>query len=387
MKIIKLEIFVLGDSQPLDLNDVSYVEELPFLRIMTSEGISGISEMFRVPAGVARTVVGGADSLFGRLLVGEDPIPPERLWHKLYNSLMHSNRRGWIIGCLGAVDIALWDIFGKALNRPVYQLLGGAERCDYQIESVQQRLEVVPYCTIHTRTNERNVMLHEQVERAVELHALGYRAVKVEPLKSEPATVIELARLTREALGPEMILSLDVGYMWNDVTVAIKVSEALAEHDIFFFETPFPVDSMEPYAQLAAHTSLRIAAGEHAVTRWDFLDFMDRGKMRVVQPYMTTCGGLTEAKRIVELAIARGVLVCPGNWSTHALGSATVHMAAYSPVTPIFESVHPDSRSSPLRKAIYELGLPIVRGAIALPDLPGIGFEMTNDLIEHFSIG
>ena len=387
MKITNLEVYVLGDSQPFDPNDVSYIAELPFLRILTDEGISGLSEMFWVPAGVARAVVGGVDSLFGRLLAGEDPIPPERLWHKLYNSLMHSNRRGWVIRCLGAVDVALWDIFGKALNRPVYQLLGGAERCDYQIDNEKQRHEVVPYCTIHTSTNSRTAVLHEQVERAVELQALGYRAVKVEPLNATTATVIDLARLTREALGPEMILCLDVGYLWNDVSAAIKVSEALAEHDIFFFETPFPVDSMEPYAQLAAHTSLRIAAGEHAVTRWEFLDFMDRGKMRVVQPYVTTCGGLTEAKRIVELAMARGVLVCPGNWSTHALGTATVHLAAYSPITPIFESVHPELRSSPLRKAIYELGLPIVRGAVALPDRPGIGFEMTDDVIEHFRIG
>lgn len=196
MKITNLEVYVLGDSQPFDPNDVSYIAELPFLRILTDEGISGLSEMFWVPAGVARAVVGGVDSLFGPLLAGEDPIPPERLWHKLYNSLMHSNRRGWVIRCLGAVDVALWDIFGKALNRPVYQLLGGAERCDYQIDSEQQRHEVVPYCTIHTSTNSRTAVLHEQVERAVELQALGYRAVKVEPLYSTPATVIDLARLT-----------------------------------------------------------------------------------------------------------------------------------------------------------------------------------------------
>jgi L-alanine-DL-glutamate epimerase-like enolase superfamily enzyme len=387
MKITKLEVFVLGDSRSLAPNDISYIEELPFLRIKTDEGITGLSEMFGVPAGVARAVVDGTDSLFRHLLVGEDPIPPERLWHKLYNSLMHSNRRGWVIRCLGAVDVALWDIFGKALDRPVYQLLGGAERCEYQIDSDQQRREVVPYCTVVSSTNERPTILHEQVERSVALQALGYRAVKVEPMNSTPETVIELARLAREALGPEMILCLDVGYLWNDVGVAIRVSEALAEYDIFFFETPFPVDSMEPYARLAAHTPIRIAAGEHAVTRWEFLDFMDRGKMQVVQPYMTTCGGLTEAKRIVELALARGVLVCPGNWSTHALGSATVQLAAYSPITPIFESVHPDPRSSPLRKAIYELGLPIVRGAVALPDRPGIGFELPDDVIEHFSVG
>ena len=155
---------------------------------------------------------------------------------------------------------------------------------------------------------------------------------------------------------------VDVGYLFNDVPTAARVCRELEPLDIFFFETPFPVDSFVPYGDLASRTSIPLAAGEHGVTQWEFLDMMDRGRISVVQPYMTTCGGLTEAKRIVELARARGALVCPGNWSTQILGAATVHLAAYSPITPFIEFAPAEVYESPLRR---ELQAPVSQFAMA----------------------
>lgn len=218
------------------------------------------------------------------------------------------------------------------------------------------------------------------------LRELGYRAFKVEPMNQTSETIVELTRRTREALGPEPMLSVDVGYLWNDVGAAVATLRQLEEFNVFFFETPFPVDRMEAYAQLTAQTRLRIAAGEHAVTRWEFVDFMERGGMQVMQPYMTTCGGLTEARRIVELAQARGAIVCPGNWSTHVLGAATVHLAVFSPITPFIESAASEAYASPLRKALQLVGLPVVDGAIALPTAPGIGVELPAELIDEFLV-
>lgn len=123
MKITKTEIFVLGDPMPSEPVD-DRIAGLAFLRIHTDEGLTGLSEIFAVPPGVAKAVLDGPDSFFGRQLIGEDPITPERLWQKLYDSMIHGNRRGWAIICIGAVDVALWDLYGKALQRPVYQLLG-----------------------------------------------------------------------------------------------------------------------------------------------------------------------------------------------------------------------------------------------------------------------
>jgi L-alanine-DL-glutamate epimerase-like enolase superfamily enzyme len=385
MKITRTEVFALGDpvpSQPVD----ERISALAFVRIHTDEGITGLSEIFAVPPGVARSALDGPDSWFGHLLIGEDPVVPERLWTKLYNSMLHGNRRGWAVICIGAADVALWDIYGKMLNRPVYQLLGGSERSPHQIHHEAQRREVVPYCTIVSRDWDRAGVLAQQVERAVKLRDLGFRAFKVEPMRSTPETVVELARLTREAIGNDLTLCVDVGYLWNDVGVATRVARQLEEFSVFFLETPFPVDSLGAYARLAAKASLPIAAGEHTTTRWEFLALMDHG-VQVVQPYMTTVGGLTEAKRVVDLALPRGVCVCPGNWSSQVLGAATVHLAAVSPITPLIEYAPAQIYGSPLRQALQDVGLSVVNGAIAHPTAPGIGVELPEDLIRQFRIG
>jgi len=272
------------------------------------------------------------------------------------------------------------------VNRPVFELLGGAERSRHQVVDASESHQVIPYCTIISDGWDRDSVLHEQVDRVVRLRELGYRAFKVEPMNQSRETIVELTRRTREAIGPEPMLSVDVGYLWNDVGSAVDTLQRLEEFDVFFFETPFPVDRMDAYASLTAQTPLRIAAGEHAVTRWEFLDFMERGGMQVMQPYMTTCGGLTEARRIVELAQARGAMVCPGNWSTHVLGAATVHLAAWSPITPFIESAPSEVYGSPLRKALQSIALPVVDSAIPLPTAPGIGIDLPTELVEQFLV-
>lgn len=383
MKISRLEVFVLGDGPDID-PDRGGVEPLACLRVHT-DGPAGLAEVFRVPPGVVRATVGGPDTLFGRLLIGQEVTHPERLWQRMWDALLHTNRRGWEVIILGALDVALWDVYGQALGRPVWELLGGCQRGPFQTPAGQP-LEVVPYCTLVSDVWGGEPMFSQQVARAERLAALGYRAFKVEPMMSSPADVVELARRFRKALGPGPTLMVDVGYLFHDVPTAAGVARRLEEFDVFFFETPFPVDSMAPYADLAGRTSIPLAAGEHGVTRWEFLDFMDRGRIGVVQPYMTTCGGLTEAKRIVELARARGALVCPGNWSTQILGAATVHLAAYSPITPYIEFAPAEVFESPLRLALQAAGFSVRNGAIALPTGPGVGYTVPDEVIGRFGL-
>ena len=398
MKIVSTEIFVLADPPP-GHEETSYqlpspgawpprIRELACLRIHTDEGVSGLSEIFSVPAGVAKSVLDGPESFLGRHLVGEDPIPPERLWKRLYDTVLHSNRRGWQMICIGAVDVALWDIFGKALGRPVWQLLGGSERANHQVlEETKGERSVIPYCTIVSDAWDRETVLRQQIERLGHLKSLGFRGMKIEPMRSPRETIVELSRRAREALGLEGILCIDVGMMWSDVGAALDVLERVKEHDIYFFETPFPADSVEAYRRLTPVAPIRIAAGEHTVSRWEFFDLIDRGGLHVVQPYMTTVGGLSEAKRVVEHAQPRGVLVIPGNWSTQILGSASVHFALWSPISPLIEYAPADIYPSPLRREIQRLAFPVVNGAIAPPTAPGIGIELPEDLIAHFRIG
>lgn len=380
-----LETFVIGDGPRID-PDQGGVEPLACLRIRAG-GLCGLSEVFRVPPGVVQATVGGPETLFGRLLLGQTLTHPERLWQHLWDSLVHTNRRGWEIIILGALDVALWDLYGRALGQPVWRLLGGVQRGPFQTHAETPVDSVVPYCTLVSDVWGGSAMIDQQVGRAVRLHDAGYRAFKVEPMMSTPDDVVEMARQARLALGPEPALMLDVGYLFNDVPTAARLCRQLEPYDLRFFETPFPVDSPEPYARLAGLTSIPLAMGEHGVTRWEFLDMIDRGRVSVVQPYMTTCGGITEAKRIVDLAAARGAQVCPGNWSTQILGAATVHLAAYSPVTPFIEFAPAEAYESPLRRELQAAGLPVVDGRIGFPETPGVGFDFPERLIDEFRIG
>ena len=106
----------------------------------------------------------------------------------------------------------------------------------------------------------------------------------------------------------------------------------------------------------------------------------------MMQPYVTTCGGFTEAKRIVELALPRGAQVCPGNWSTQILGASSVHLAAYSPITPFIEFAPAEVFNSPLRRALQEAGFPVRGGTISVPDCSGVGYVLPDDIIKSFSL-
>ena len=384
MKITRLEVFVIGDGPEID-PDKGGVEPLACIRIHTDEGLSGLSEVFRVPPGVVQATVGDEHTHFGRLLIGQEITHPERLWQHMWDAFMHTNRRGWEIIILGALDVAVWDLFGQKMNQPVWKLLGGAQRGPFQ-STVGSAVEVVPYCTLVSDVWGGEPMFAQQVARAEALAALGYRAFKVEPMMSTPRDVVELARRCRKAIGDDLTLMVDVGYLFNDVPTAVRVCQQLEEFNIAFFETPFPVDTPDPYAKLAAKTNIPLAMGEHGVTRWEFLDMMDRGGVSVVQPYMTTCGGLTEAKRIVELALARGAQVCPGNWSTQILGAASVHLAAYSPIIPFIEFAPAEVFESPLRSELQNAGFPVRSGAISLPESPGIGYQLPAEIVDRFRI-
>ncbi len=384
MKITRLEVFVIGDGPEID-PDKGGVEPLACLRVHTDQGLSGLAEVFRVPPGVVQATVGNRETHFGKLLIGQEITHPGRLWQLVWDALMHTNRRGWEIIILGALDVAIWDIYGQMLNQPVWKLLGGVQRGPFQTP-VGSSPVVTPYCTLVSDVWGGEPMFRQQTDRATHLASLGYRAFKVEPMMCTPEDVVELARRFRRELGDQLTLMVDVGYLFNDVPVAARVCRQLEELDIFFFETPFPVDSPIPWAKLAAQTSIPLAMGEHGVTRWEFLDMMDRGQVNVVQPYMTTCGGLTEAVRIVELAVPRGAIVCPGNWSTQILGAASVHLAAWSPVSPFIEFAAAEVFDSPLRTELQQAGFPVRNGEIQLPESAGIGYQLPEQIVKAFAL-
>ena len=200
--------------------------DVGLVTIQTDQGIEGHAFL----GGAGRGASNDAGTLINFLkpiLMDQDPLDREKLYHATWQRGRNTTMR-----CLGAVDVALWDLYGKALKQPVYQLLGGAERASHQVWRAGDGREVVPYCTIISDQWDRDSVLREQVERVVKLRELGYRAFKVEPMYQDPGTIVELARLTRQAVGPGVILCVDVGYLWNDVGTALATIERLVEHDI-----------------------------------------------------------------------------------------------------------------------------------------------------------
>jgi L-alanine-DL-glutamate epimerase-like enolase superfamily enzyme len=169
------------------------------------------------------------------------------------------------------------------------------------------------------------------------------------------------------------------------VAHALEILETWAEHDVFFVETPLWADDLEGYAELRRRSPIKVAAGEWLATRYEFLDLMDRGEVHVVQPDVGRVGGLTEAKRVCDLAAERGRLVVPHGWKTGITIAATAHLAAVTPNMPFFEFVPQEVAESALRRELVQDELSLVDGSLALPNRPGLGIELNRDALERFA--
>jgi L-alanine-DL-glutamate epimerase-like enolase superfamily enzyme len=178
---------------------------------------------------------------------------------------------------------------------------------------------------------------------------------------------------------------VDVAYAWKTAEEALRVVEPWAEHDVFFLETPLWADDLDEYAKLAERSPIPIAAGEWLATRYEFLDLMDRGRVRFVQPDVGRVGGLTEALRVCRLAAQRGLRVVPHGWKTGLTVAATAHLAAVSPNLVFFEFVPPEVAESPLRRELVTDELSLEDGTLALPSRPGLGIEVNEDALERFA--
>ena len=360
------------------------IAERPFLRIRTSDGLHGISELFEVPARVAVAALDGPDSVFGPVLYGQDPFPPQRLTRRLMAPLVARDRAGWAVQCIGAVDVALWDIAGKLLAKPVHALFGGPEWPALQESTPHRRTHVTPYATVYALASDPRAMIRAQLEMVGRALDLGFRAIKVEPVRCEPHHVVEMAREARAMLG-DRTLMLDVAYLWNDASVALRVARQLAEFDLAWLETPFPNHSLQAYARLVTRSPVPVAVGEFGVTAARVIELMDTTTVDVVLPYVATLGGFEEMRQVVEAAVGRGVAVCPGGWATQVTHAAHVQVAAWSTVTPYFEYPHPALYDSPLRTALADLGQPhVVDGLVEVPAAPGLGIDLPDDLITSF---
>ena len=225
----------------------------------------------------------------------------------------------------------------------------------------------------------------------------GFRAAKMEICIKGPYThnllhegdeaIVELVRLCREEVGPEMAMMVDVAYAWSDWKEALHVIRQLEPFNLFFIETPLPSDDLDGYARLADATGVRIAAGEWLTTRFEFAELMDHGRVDVAQPDIGRVGGLTEAMRVAQMAQDRGKLIVPHCWKTGIGVAATAHFAAATENCRFIEFLPPSVAESALRRDLVQDDLHISDGKLDLPRRPGLGIELNSAAVRRFASG
>ena len=382
MRITKVESIPLRIAN-LDATANDGSQETIVVKIHTDADIVGIGEV-DASASMVKAVLEAPSchnwSLsFEEMLLGENPLDVERLWEKLYRGTIYTGRRGLVIHAISAVDLALWDIAGKASARPIYELLGGP-----------RRRHVIPYASVHpwlSSLQETERQVQHLMDRVVEL---GYRAVKLQLVYGDiytDADLISLVRKARKILGDEMTFMIDVGYRWMDAKAAIRTLQQLEDCNLYFVETPLRMDDLAGHARLAEAVTTRVAGAELFASRWEALDLMDRGKVDVIQPDIGRAGGLTEYLRIARLANDRALLCTPHGWKSGLTVAAEVHLSAAAENVPFIEYMVPELWPSVIRRELVRPEFAPQDGVIELPRTPGLGVELNEEVVGRLAKG
>ncbi len=369
-----------------DRSDLDGLVDTIIVKIHDGEGRYGFAETDAPPDLVKAFIETPTAHAWSRnvseVLVGDDPVEIAALWQRLYEGTFWHGRRGLGLHVIGAIDIALHDLAGKQLGLPAYKLMGGARR---------QTLK--PYCTIYPGlAHGRNVAqlmaeIARQFDKALEI---GFRAVKMEVLFYDlvsDAELVGLIRQGRRMLGDGILMGVDFGYRWSRWHDARWVLERVAESDVHFAEATLQHDDLDGHARLAAVSPVRIGGAEAAAGRHEIREWIERGRVAVVQPNITRSGGLTEMARIADMADMSGIDVIPHGWKTGITAAAGRHFQAASPAVPLFEYVSPRVFDSLLRRELTSPEPQIVDGVMALPEGPGLGIDLNEDLVARLRVG
>lgn len=310
------------------------------------------------------------------LLIGRDPRDIEPIWLALYDGFRDQGQRGLTLTALSGIDVALWDIAGKALGAPVWRLLGGAFR-----------REVPAYATGGFRAVGRDPLaaLAEEMARHA---AEGFSAVKI---KIGFGVAEDLARIraARAALGPGIALMIDANHGYDPVE-ATALGRRAEEFDIGWFEEPVLPELLDAYAELRLRQPIPVAGGETWHGRAAFAEALRRRAVDVLQPDVCGCGGLTEFRKIAAMAETAGVRVAPHVWGTGVAVAAALHAIAalppspprHGPRAPLLEF---DRTPNPFRMAVLTEPIGCRAGIVRVPEGPGLGVEIDRAALRRFA--
>lgn len=359
------------------------------VEIHTDAGITGTGETDTNPWVARACIEAPGTHVMGlglsEMLMGQDPMEPEAIWDRLYAGSKMTGRRGALICALGAIDMALWDIRGRALGVPVHELLGGAVR-----ESI------VPYASLLPDGDTLRSYARSLLDKVRQAQRMGYTAAKLEICINGPYShnglqesddhIVAMVAACREAVGDDFVLMVDVAYGWPDADTALRILERLAPYSLFFLETPIDIDDLEGYARLQAASPIPIAAGEWNNTHFEFEDLARHGRLDVLQPDIGRVGGFTAAAKVAQIAEQHGCLIVPHCWKTGIGIAASAHFAATVPACPYIEFLPAPLSESVLRQELTRDEIELRGGVIPLPRKPGLGFELDRAALQRYRV-
>jgi L-rhamnonate dehydratase len=348
-------------------------QETLIVRVYTDAGIVGLGEVDSSSL-VAKAIIEAPLSHkicrgLAECVLGQDPFEIDRLIHRMVEGSIFFGRQGAVIQAISGVEIALWDIVGKATQRPVYQLLGGAFRKKFRA-----------YASILFGDTPAET---ERIGR--ELVDQGYRAVKFGwgPMGQSEESDLAHVRGARRGLGNNTELMVDAGLCWDTAT-AIRRAKQLEPFDLTWLEEPLHPDNLQGYARLSAQSPVRIAAGEEICDIKEFQQMMDVGGIDVVQVDVTRVGGLARAKRIGWDSYERHRLCVNHSYKTGINLAASLHFVAALPNTQYLEYC---VEQGDLRKHLTKQTFPVINGEVSVPEDPGLGVELNEETVSKYRVG
>ncbi len=348
------------------------------VEVITDEGITGWGEAFAQglePPQIAAAVISSA---LAPLVIGQDPLATEVLWHRMYHASRDYGRKGSVVSGISAIDMALWDIAGKAYGVPVHRLLGGAFRTKVQA-----------YATGFYRITGQGEA-KRLGEEAIAHYEAGFRAMKVKLGYGVQDDLVVMREIGRSLAGRGVTLMVDTNHAYG-VGDAIRLGYGLAEYNLRWYEEPVAPEHIAGYREVRSRLSMPIAGGENEHTLYGFRDFLGAGAVDIAQPDLGSVGGFTACRHVVALAQAHGVQINPHVWGSAIAQAASLQMIAAVPVAhhsvfaeePIFEY---DRSSHPFRQFLVKEPVTQVDGWVDIPQRPGLGVEVDRAVLDKYRI-
>jgi D-galactarolactone cycloisomerase len=371
---VRTHVLEAALSQPFAYSRAWYdTRTAMVVEIETDEGLIGWGECYgpaRITAAVVQSVA--------PWLIGQDPLRAEFLWQMIYARLRDHGQKGAVIQGLSGIDIALWDIKGKHFGVPVHRLLGGP-----------LRNEVQAYATGLYRRKSGDPLRY-LAEEAAGYVADGFKAVKLK-VGFGVEEDVAVTRAVREAIGPDIALMVDANHAY-DAVAAIRLGRMIEADNIGWFEEPVPPEDVAGYRAVKAAISIPIAGGECEFTRFGFRDILALRAIDIIQPDTCAAGGLSECKKIADMAEAFGVRYNPHVWGTGIAIAASLQLLAVLPshtppsLAPVAPMLEFDRTEHPIRQSLLVQPIEHTKGVVRVPDAPGLGIEVDREVLARFAV-